>query len=267
MRFLVTSKRQQLEYIPFTAFTKLPRAFLKSIGLPSATINNVQNISYNYLFHASFINLGLCVLGEMIYFVRALQDFDNFEFIDIVNVIMCIGFILLCYAKTFTILAQSGRMNHLMTDLQAYYPATLEQQNVYNVGLYLDTANQIMRLYTFIQMFMIWCFNLFPFAETLLGYAADGSWNVDFPYLIWYPFNSYMRWMFEFLYASQFWAAYVSATGILAADLLLCGTVMNICMQFDDLKRRFLELQSPRHSREGIEAIKKYVYKHNDVMR
>lgn len=256
------------ETISVNDFTSIPRAFLNSIGMPSVSVNNVLKIQVNYLYHASFWNLGLCVLGEMIYFVRGFLGIaDNLSFLDMTNLILCIGFILMCYAKTFAILFQSEHMNSLLTDLQALYPTTYEEQQSYRVKKYYLQSRRVMRMYAHIQMFMIWCFNLFPFAETLMLYASDGVWEVVFPYLIWYPFNPYPRGIFEFLYASQFWAAYVSAAGILAVDMLLCGIVTQICMQFDDLKRKFLNLTPTGRFHEDMPLLKSYIQKHSEIIR
>lgn len=264
---MVVQVPSAMDNIAFDAFTSIPRAFLNSIGMPSVPVNNVLNIQINYLFHASFWNLGLCVLGEMIIFVRAFLGIENLTFLDLTNLILCIGFIMLCYAKCFAILMQSDRMNSLLTDLQSYYPETMEEQRIFRVKKYYVQSRRVMRMYAFIQMFMIWCFNLFPFSETLLAYWADGSWNVVFPYLIWYPFNPYPRGLFEFLYASQFWAAYVSAAGILAADMLLCGIVVQICMQFDDLKRRFFDLSPTGRFRDDMVTLKDHIKRHNEIIR
>lgn len=255
------------ETISINAFTSIPRAFLKSIGMPSVPVHNVLKIQVNYLYHASFWNLGLCVLGEMIYFVRAMLGVANLSFLDMTNLILCIGFILMCYAKTFAILFQSEHMNSLLTDLQVIYPMSIEEQKGYRVKKYYLESRRVMKMYTFIQMFMIWCFNLFPFAETLMLYASNGKWEVVFPYIIWYPFDPYPRGLFEFLYASQFWAAYVAAAGILAVDMLLCGIVIQICMQFDDLKRKFLHFTPTGKLNLDMAILRGYIEKHSEIVR
>lgn len=260
----VTSER---EYISINSFTSIPRAFLKSIGMPSVPVHNVLKIQVNYLYHASFWNLGLCVLGEMIYFVRGTLGLGNLSFLDMTNLILCIGFIMMCFAKTFAILFQSERMNSLLTDLQAIYPTTLDEQDGYRAKIYYLSSQRVMKMYAFIQMFMIWCFNLFPFAETLMQWWADSTWEVVFPYLIWYPFNPYPRVLFEFLYASQFWAAYVSAAGILAVDMLLCGIVTQICMQFDDLKRKFFKLEPTGNFQHDRVILSEYIARHAEIIR
>lgn len=253
--------------VPFNAFTSIPRTFLKTIGMPSVLVNNVLHIHMNRWFVASFGNLGYCVLGEMFYFALAVLGSTNLTFLDQTNLILCIGFIMLCYAKVLAILLQSARMNNLLTELQTHYPITEMEQRVYRVEKHYAQSRLVMRSYAFVQMFMIWCFNLFPFAETLMVYAADGTWNVVLPYLVWYPFNPYRPGLFETLCLSQFWAAYVSAAGILAADMLLCGIVVQICMQFDDLKRRFMEL-SPKGKLCGdMEMLKENVSRHTEFIK
>lgn len=256
-----------VETISISGFTTIPSAFLKSIGMPLVPVHDVLKIRINFLFHASFWNLGICVLGEMIYFGRAMLGMANLSFLDMTNLVLCVGYIMMCFAKTFAILFQSEQMNSLLTDLQTIYPMSVDEQRTYRVEKYYSGSKRVMKTYALIQMFMIWCFNLFPLFETLLLYGSTGAWEVVFPYIIWYPFDPYTRGLFEFLYASQFWAAYVAAAGILAIDMLLCGTVIQICMQFDDLKRKFLSFRPTGKLNEDMAVLKSYIVKHSEVIR
>lgn len=256
------------ETIPVDAFTSLPRTFLKTIGMPSVSVNNVLKLQANYLYHASFWNLGLCVLGEMIYFLLGFLGVTDVPFLDMTFLILCIGFIMITFAKTFALLFQSERMNNLLTDLQAMYPSTQQEQQEFRVPKYLAEIVLVMRMYAIIQMLMILCFSFFPFAETFMNWYYDSTWEVRFPYMIWYPFNPWTRGVFEFLIASQCWAAYVSAAGILAVDMLLCGIVQQICMQFDDLKRRFMNFKPKRqYFHQDMEVLRIYIAKHSEIMR
>lgn len=92
--------------------------------------------------------------------------------------------------------------------------------------------------------------------------------STDFPYIIWYPFNPYASGFFELNYLSQMWAAYVSAAGMLATDLLLCGVVEQICMHFEHLNKQLLRMK-PNEINGNVEysQLKKYIRTHNEITR
>lgn len=227
---------KDLESGTFDSFTRMPNQFFKSIGLIPYSLHHESNhLQYQLLlllFFCSFTNLILLVLGECIYFVKTFGNFKNF--VDAVSVALCIGFIFLALAKVGVVFWKRDKMSRLMSDLEQMFPKTDLDAKDYDVAKYRSQTIFLMKFYSIVQMVMIWCFNFYPLTETLSGYMNDGSWEVgsllkrseilkaeisfffsiDFPYIIWYPFNPYASGYFELNYMSQMWAAYVSAAGM-----------------------------------------------------
>lgn len=262
----MTKAFEKSKVISIDEFSRLPWAILSTVGMPAVTENNVLKIKINFLFYASFFNLAGCVFLECVYVMVILADPNKFNFMEVTYLILCIGFIFIAIAKMITLGFKREIISGLVGELYEYFPKTVEEQRIFRVAHYVSRVNIIMRSYTFVQMFMIWCFNLFPLSETLKAYLRDGSWNVDFSYILWYPVDPYKRGFFEVFYASQFWAAHVSATGILAADILLCSIVKQIVMHYTDLCRRLLLLKPPdKLALKETELIKAYIIKHNKI--
>lgn len=254
--------------VPIDEFTKLPRFFLSIIGIPTFKVNNVRHFTINFLFYISFINLSLCVLGEMIYLVVSLFK-NSGDFIESTFLILCIGFILISIAKALTLVAKMVTLNNLMDQLNEYYPKSAEEQKQYRIAEFVRKTILIMRAYGFVQMFMIWCFNLFPMSSTVSSYLHDHKWSIEFSYLIWYPVDPYRRGFFEVFFLSQFWAAHVSATAICGTDILLCSIVKQICMHLTHLRNSFEKLE-PMDQMDEIrknELIRAYVIKHNLIIK
>lgn len=64
------------------------------------------------------------------------------------------------------------------------------------------------------------------------------------------------------------WAAYVSAAGMLATDLLLCGAVEQICMHYEYLKIQMLSLKPNKMSGDiEYNKLKKIIRTHNQIIR
>ncbi|XP_037045000.1 odorant receptor 85c-like [Bradysia coprophila] len=261
---------KDLQSDSFDSFMRMPNKFFMSVGLIPYSLHNEPNLlKYRlmlFLFFCSFTNLILLVLGECIYFCKTFGNFKNF--VDAVSVTLCIGFIFLALAKVSAVFWKRDQMSRLMSDLEIMFPKTDGEAREYNVGKFRSQTVFLMKLYATIQMVMIWCFNFYPLTETLSGYMNDGSWEVDFPYIIWYPFNPYAPGYFELNWMSQMWAAYVSAAGMLATDLLLCGAVEQICMHFEYLNKQLLSMRpNARTGDIDYSKLKKIVRTHNEIIR
>lgn len=257
---------EQSELIPIDEFSKLPWFILSTVGMPAVTENNVLKIKINFWFYASFFNLTACVFLEIVYVAIIIADPTKFNFMELTYLVLCIGFIFISIAKMITLFFTRKIISSLIGELFAYFPKTLQDQRTFKVSHYVHRVKLIMGSYTFVQFFMIWCFNLFPLSDTIKAYWHDGSWKIDFSYILWYPVDPYQRGYFEVFYTSQFWAAHVSATGILVADILLCSIVKQIVMHYSDLRRRLLALKPPdKLALRETELVKKYIEKHNKV--
>lgn len=254
----------------FDSFTRMPNLFFKSIGIiPYSLRNRPNDLKYKLLllvFFCSHADITLVLVGECIYFFRTFGTFTNF--VDAVAVFLCIGFIFLSFAKVGVVFSQRDKMGGVMRDLERMFPKNEHDAKDYNVAKFRSQSHFLMKLYAIIQMVMIWCFSLYPLLETLSGYIRNGSWEVDFPYPVWYPYNPYGKGYFELNYFIQIWGAYVSACGMLATDLLLCGAVEQISMHFNYLNKKLLNMKPNEMNGEAeYNKLKKYIQYHNQIMR
>lgn len=253
--------------ISINEFSKLPWAILSTVGIPAVTKNNMLKIKLNFLFYLSFFNMTGCVFLECVYVAIMICDPDKFNFMEFTYLILCIGFIFIAIAKMITLVLYRDVISGLYGELYELFPKTIEDQRVFRVAYYLRLVKIITRNYTVVQMLMVWCFSLVPLHDTIKAYLHDRTWNIDFSYILWYPFDPYKRGWFEVLYVSQIWAAHTSAIGILAVDVLLCSIVKQIVMHYTDLARRLCALKPPdKLALNEIKLAKKYINKHNKII-
>lgn len=255
----------------FDEFTELPAAFFHFIGVPVFQANapkatRLRTLLRLLLFSVSFTNTALCVLGEILF---VLFTFGESDFVDITSLVLCIGFILLSFAKVLTIMWKQRQLTQLMHELLSIFPQTKDEQLDYRTMEYAGHAKRMMVRYSWLQMVMISLFNLYPLTDTIIGYVRRGAWEVDFPYIIWYPFDPYGRGWFELNFFSQISAAYFSALAILGTDMLLCGVVLQICMHFDWLRTnlRTYRPDGEKHGTKDYGEIRRQVAMHEKVSR
>lgn len=241
------------ELVEFESFTRIPVNFFLTLGIvpfqleSRKPLTRKRKILLNVWFWLSFLNTALCVLGEMIYMVLII---NSTRFVELIGVVLCIGFIWLSFAKVGTALWRQRQLSSLTSKLYKMFPKNLLEQKCYRASEFAKRCRRMMRLYACLQMVMIALFTFTPLLNTIMLFVQHSVWSVDFAYLIWYPFDPYGRVWFELNYLSQMSAAYFAAAGILASDLLLCGLVFQMCMHFEYIGNR-LRIYRPlggRHS-------------------
>lgn len=259
----------QSDIVKIESFTRLPLIFFKSLGVRPFKVSGIEppltriRNCLEWIFCLlSWGNLWLVVLGEMYYFTLAIGRPDNF--VELCEVLLCIGYIFLSFAKMGTLILQRKKTNRITAELYDMFPRTMSQQEDYEAVTYAKRTILMMTVYASIQMFMIWLFNLNPMVDAVVGWFYGIGWQLAFPYVVWYPFNAWAPGWFELNYISQFWAAYVSAAGILAADLLLCSFSIQVCMHFDRLHRTILQMRP--NDDDGELAVRKDYVKLSDCM-
>lgn len=231
----------------FDEFTKLPFLFFFTIGMvphqhPAELHQRVWLERFRFAFHAvAYFNCAWCVIGESIYLFLAYSSEFPPDIITTTSLVMCIGILLLSFVKIMTIWWQRDELNAITMHLYDMCPRTPQEQLLYQVDDYVAQAKRQMTIYAWVQMVMIWLFNLFPVMSSVVYWAMGGGWEVDFPYVIWYPFDAYPRGIFEVVFGTQMAAAYFATAGILGADMLLCGLVVQLCMHYDRLTHRLRE--------------------------
>lgn len=256
-------------------FTNLPRWFFLTIGVlafqnpdqtptPRTSRRNVLLIA---LFIVSFVNTALCVAGEYVFFAIAIRSPDM-DAEMLTSLLLCIGYIMLSFAKVFTIWLKRPELDAVMRHFDALWPRSLTAQRHHRVDMYIAQANQLMRTYAYIQMIMIWFFNFFPIASITLYRIAGGglSQRLEFPYPVWYPFDERAPVIFELTYVSQFWAAYFSAVAILGADMLLCSLVVQLCMHYDALAAQLCEYRPVGGGRADAAQLRRCVQLHDRLL-
>lgn len=257
--------------IEFEEFTSIPTAFFKTIGVTAVHQTNkktsrTKQWCLNILFAVSFLNTVLCWLGEITYLC---MHFSASNFVDLTSLVLCIGFLFLAFVKLGTIIWKHKELKTLVLQLEQMFPQTHEQQMSFETARYAAHAKRLMIVYSWVQMVMIWLFSLYPLADSTINYVRRDVWKLDFPYLIWYPFDPYVSGWFVLNYLSQTWAAFFSATAILATDILLCGLVLQMCMHYDRLAQWLTEYRPNGECHSAIDymTMTRNVRLHNTILR
>lgn len=254
------------ELISIDEFLAIPLYYMKFIGRYTYSENNVLRFKSNWLFWFSVANTSVTIFLELVYFNINVIHGEVFDFLECVFIILCISFILISWIKITSTLFNDPLIFGSMKSLFELYPKTVQLQKDYGVFEYVTQTQRIMRVYSILSLIMITLFSILPVAEAIDRYNETGVWHLEYSFLLYYPFDPYKPSVFYIIYALQLAGAYTPAIGIFACDILLLGLVMQTCMQFDALKKRFLAMKG-KNKKEEMAELKNCVELHYKIMR
>lgn len=209
-------------------FLRLPRLNFVAYGIRSYIQSNKLYINYKTIFFIfTSLNLLWTIIGEMIYFLTHAMDV-----FQMIYSVMCIGFLILGNIKIGYILLQMSVITELFEDFESEQPKNKELQENFQVKHYLDASNRVIFRQAFLFYFVISCFNIVPLCTALYYFIVDDEWNLDRPYNVWYPFDTYRRGMFEIIYVVTVWASITATIAFVCVDSTLACMVNVICMHF-----------------------------------
>lgn len=254
------------------SFVSIALGFAQTIGLsPFQKVVNGKATPIpkwkTILITLNCLNTSFFIVTEVVYLRIAFRSLETF--FEAVEVVMTITFLNLSFIKMGTIVWRRPLLTWMIGDLSDMLPKTATEHRKYRTDFYLHEANQIMRLYSVVQMMMIWMYNASPLIIAAYEYVTQGVWHFELPYTTWYPVNPYASGWVWVNYMLQIACAYSCSAGILATDLLLCGLGMEICMQFDLLANRLraLKAKGGQWARQDFAELKTCVIRHNRLIK
>lgn len=216
-------------------------------------------------FWVSQINMGISLIQGMSYFLMNLSD--PAKIMEITNLGPCMGMVMLAMMKMYMVIYRNkDDITALMGTLDTLYPKTLEDQEKYGVKKVLHQLKFIMFGFSIMYMSLVWIFNLTPIFISIYYYSVHGVvYHKVLPYIMWYPFDPLQPIVFELCYFSSVWAGFTTALAVISTDVLYCGILTLLCMEFDILKRNFEEMQV-KDSKKSFDEMKKLVAVHIDLI-
>lgn len=242
----------------FNDFMKVSNFFYKTMGMfaykdPIRKVNRKTQIIMNLIFWASFVNLNVTVVAEIVYLVKAIGTFSSF--LEATALAPCIGFCFLTEFKLSYTWTMSENIVELMNGLQALYPTDERSQKIYKVDHYLKVALRLGKFYSSIMLVTIWSFNLLPLSWSLLEFYTSSDIDVEFKwrmaYLTWYPFEINNIPVYTGVYITHIMAGCTAAGGSLACDVFMFNLIFLLCMNFNYIEENI-------HRKQEIDKLIKH---------
>lgn len=260
------------EPIPFGAFFAASQSLYRFILInpyelhmrpsPSA----IRNILAIVFFWVTTCSSALVILLQSIYLFFLMERTE-----DIVQIISSAAWIpvsLIAFEATLFTWRFGPRVTRLIAVLQSTFPNSAEEQKFASVRDTFEKWNRlswiVCRAY-FLALYIIFFQNA---SLAVLGYILEDKWTLKMPRLLWYPFDprsSY--WLQVIIYIWECWGTMTTTRAVVTVGVFLGSLTMHICVQFDALSRRFLEL-GPRseNGKMDLEKLISLVREHNYLM-
>lgn len=222
-------------------FVSIPFLLLRNIGLHNKNTIDLQS-KYNLKMNKIFIITTIYLLGALLaflYYLCTVQHYNS-EYIDILNIVLSLGYMTLAIAKGGILLLKRHKLKTIMQDLDEIFPKTANTLNNMNAKLHLSDCTQIAKSFTAAQLIIVWIFNLTPIVESSIRYyiwPGNRIWSFRLPYttLPFFPYN-YDQPVYNIVhYIIQSWIGYMETNVILSLDLFLIGLITQIRMHFEYL--------------------------------
>lgn len=251
-------------------FVAIPFLLLGTIGLHNTNTVNVQykyNLKISGFFVGTMIYL-FCAFFSFIYYLCTVQRYDS-EYIDILNILLSLGYMTLAIAKVGTLLLKRRKIRRIMQDLDQIFPRTTSTLQHMNVKSYLGECTKIAKWLAIAELSIIWIYSLMPIAESFVKFfiwPGTRIWTLRLPFttLPFFPYNYDHPILNIVHYAIQSWIGYMETNLILSLDLFLIGLISQIRMHFEYLNAT---LERMMCNEDGPHNIGTFIEKHCKLNR
>ncbi|XP_017487849.1 PREDICTED: odorant receptor 67c-like [Rhagoletis zephyria] len=257
----------------FTEFIHIPIVFYKTIGedlYEHRSSNRVRRLLLKLLLHIGFVNFNLLVMGEIIFFVKALRS--SATILEATGVAPCIGFSFVANFKQIAMTVHRVTLRQHFDQMEEIFPKTVKQQNAYKLPQRERVMRRVMSVFTLLCLAYTTTFSIYPALKASVQY-----WLLDAPvfersfgFAIWYPYKTTEKnWVYWLTYLGQVHGAYLAGVAFLSADLVLVASVTQLCMHFDFISRCLEEFGGASQSdvQKDLEYLKTLIVKHAKCLK
>lgn len=253
----------------FSEFIYIPIKVYQTIGediYEHRSPGRVRRLLLKSLLYIGFFNFNLHVLGEIVYFVKALNSFATI--LEATGVAPCIGFSFVADFKQIALTIHRGTLRKHLDQMEELFPKTAMQQVEYKLREHERAMRRVMYIFTLLCLAYTTTFSLYPALKASVQYWLLGApvFERNFGFAVWYPYNATEKtWVYWLTYMGQVHGAYLAGVAFLSADLILVASVTQLCMHFDNISRcleEFSGASQKTSAQEDLQYLQALVVKH-----
>ncbi|XP_004521076.1 odorant receptor 67c-like [Ceratitis capitata] len=252
----------------FGEFIRIPIRFYQTIGedlYEHRSPHRIRRLILKALLYIGFLNFNVLVLGEIIYFVKALNSFATV--LEATGVAPCIGFSFVADFKQIALTVHRQTLREHLDQMEELFPKTVRQQAQYKLPQRERVMRRVMGVFTLLCLAYTTTFSVYPALKATVQYWLLGAptFERNFGFAIWYPYNATGKtWVYWLTYMGQVHGAYLAGVAFLSADLILVASVTQLCMHFDYISRCLEDFAgaSKKCAEEDIKYLQALVVRH-----
>lgn len=171
------------------------------------------------------------------------------------------------FGKILAIAISNERIENLLIRLNELHPLSINEQMIYQIPKWFSQTKRLMFRYSFIQVFLIIEYIVFPYYGFITNYLETGVWKMELPLKFWLPFDTDNKpVLFYIVYMTQSCLGFSACLYTTACDLLLVAIVNTlICIHLEYIQHTFNQLQPRPNEFHELNAIKNCVNLYNTV--
>lgn len=221
----------------FSEFVKFPLKCFKFLGLnPLDESKMTRKLIMKRIFYYFIIsNMALFVIMAVMY---TRVNFGNLALIT--ENVPAFGYTAVACFKVLSISLGKREFKELEQTLSELFPKTKAEQDAARVKNYLSEYKRVERTFSRLIVFILLIFTVAP----VLKFIISGVWIDKLPLEMWFPFDEYNPFVYNFVFV---WELYIVQVGtilaLLGADMALYGFIALISMEFEVLCGRLIGLK------------------------
>lgn len=241
----------------FDKFIKEPTKFFKYLAI-DFTIES--NLRFKFLRIAMLINIVLLIILQIMYNIFA--EYKNLE-----NIIY-ISYCFMSFGKILAIMHNRVLLVKCVEQLRDLFPTRYIERKYrlqYHIQNYLWFERFIINFYIFIC-----CeFLLMPLLQSYLWFRKYNEYPFIMPAAFWIPKKlekSVLVYIFEYILFGFLSGLQVTTTNA-GCDLFLICCISQLCLHFDLLSQRIMELQPGEDENKALENLKAITRHHREIIK
>ncbi|XP_065369362.1 odorant receptor 67c-like [Calliphora vicina] len=216
------------------------------------------------LLYVGFANFNILVLGEIIFFYKAVQSKDTV--LGAIAVAPCIGFSLVADFKQLALVRNKKTVQKHFDQMESIFPNTSKMQELNRLHYHERIMHRVMIIFSILCLAYTSTFSFYPACKSFVKYYFLGAEKFErkLGFLVWYPYDETANtWVYWLTYLGQVHGAYLAGVAFLSADLLLVTSVTQLNMHFNYLSMELEQYQpDARHEKKDLEFLNRIIKQH-----
>jgi hypothetical protein len=207
-------------------------------------------------------------------FVILIQSFTSLyldvgnpeKLLDFTEVILCIGFIVIMFIRSYNVIYSNRKiLTEMIDELDEIIPKLQHVQQHYQIPMQCRHTNNVSIMCSVVYMSLLSSFDLMPMIEKLAGSIRGLSVPWQLPFKFYFPFDATEGYVYPFIYIYLSFLCYKCAIEVLVSDLLFCNLTSVVSMNLEIISNEISKIEV-KYNQKAMKKVKMLIKLHQNII-